>query len=166
MKRTGHKDIKTGLWHATFGPRRFFLQTVWRALSDSWHSGLGLFPVRTQDAAGRQSCGASTMALVRGLASPVLSRGRRGPSLSRCRGLMDGFFDTFPDTPIFEVGERKSLEANEYVRPYAAITKARLVGLLSALGEYAMRQMPDPPSRAGLACDPESAEAYRIEPTP
>jgi hypothetical protein len=49
------------------------------------------------------------------------------------------FFPDFPDTPVFEPQEQESLKSNQYVRPYAAITKSQLVGLLTAFGEYAIR---------------------------
>ncbi len=45
----------------------------------------------------------------------------------------------FPDTPIFTPQEREDIETNQYVRPYAGITKNQLVGLLHALGEYGVR---------------------------
>ena len=66
----------------------------------------------------------------------------------------------FPDTPIFEPQERESLKTNQYVRPYAAITKPQLVGLLIALGEYACRVTTDQPPVMG-SVDPELAEKHR-----
>jgi hypothetical protein len=65
----------------------------------------------------------------------------------------------FPDTPIFEPQERESLKTNQYVRPYAAITKPQLVGLLIALGEYASRATTDQPPLMETV-DPELAEKH------
>lgn len=68
----------------------------------------------------------------------------------------------FPDTPIFELRERDSLETNQYVRPYATITKSQLVGLLTALGEYAVRVGMTPSWVMGtVSSDPELAEQHR-----
>ena len=68
----------------------------------------------------------------------------------------------FPDTPIFEPRERESLETNQYMRPYAAITKTQLVGLLTALGEYAVRVGKNLPAVTGaVSSDPELAETHR-----
>jgi hypothetical protein len=69
-------------------------------------------------------------------------------------------FPEFPDTPIFEPQERERLKTNQYVRPYAAITKPQLVGLLIALGEYACRVTTDQPPIMGTL-DPELAEKHR-----
>jgi hypothetical protein len=66
----------------------------------------------------------------------------------------------FPDTPIFEPQERESLKTNQYVRPYAAITKPQLVGLLIALGEYTCRVTTDQPPVMGTV-DPELADKHR-----
>src|ERR1700741_1224353 len=66
----------------------------------------------------------------------------------------------FPDTPIFEPQERESLKTNQYVRPYAAITKPQLVGLLIALGEYVCRPMTGQPPVMGTV-GPELAEKHR-----
>jgi hypothetical protein len=46
---------------------------------------------------------------------------------------------SFPETPVFTSSERAGFETDEYVRPYAAITKNQLAGLLHAFGEYACR---------------------------
>lgn len=69
----------------------------------------------------------------------------------------------FPDTPIFEPREQESLKTDPWVRPYAAITKNQLVGLLTALGEYAVRAwMMDLPTVMGMvATDPQFAEKRR-----
>jgi hypothetical protein len=70
--------------------------------------------------------------------------------------------NSFPDTPIFEPQEQESLKTNQYVRPYAAITKAQLVGLLSALGEYACRAgLYELAVRGAVSSSPESAEKNR-----
>ena len=63
-----------------------------------------------------------------------------------------------PDPPVFELWERPTLEANPYLRPYASITKTQLVGLLGALGEYAIRVGP---VLGTVWHDPESAETNR-----
>jgi hypothetical protein len=67
----------------------------------------------------------------------------------------------FPDTPIFDSRERESLKTNQYVRPYAAITKPQLVGLLTALGEYAIRVGTKPVVMGMVSSDPELAEKHR-----
>jgi hypothetical protein len=57
-----------------------------------------------------------------------------------CRKIESDMAITFSsDTSIFEPRERESLKTNQYLRPYAAITKPQLAGLLSALGEYVVR---------------------------
>src|SRR6185369_16721206 len=68
----------------------------------------------------------------------------------------------FPDTPIFENGEQENFRNHPHLRPYAGITKAQFAGLLSALGEYAIRVGEDAPLAAGADLnDPELAEAHR-----
>jgi hypothetical protein len=67
------------------------------------------------------------------------------------------------DAPIFESRERESLEANQYVQPYASITKHQLVGLLAALGEYQARVVivEDAFTRR-VPSDPELPEMCRV----
>ena len=69
----------------------------------------------------------------------------------------------FPDTPIFEPWERESLKTDAYMRPYASVTKTQLVGLLTALGEYAARAvMMDSPTVMGtVVTDPQLTEKRR-----
>jgi hypothetical protein len=67
----------------------------------------------------------------------------------------------FPDTPVFESRERESLKTNQYLRPYAAITKPQLVGLLTALGEYAIRVGTKPVVMGTVSSDPELGEKHR-----
>ena len=66
----------------------------------------------------------------------------------------------FPDTPIFEPQERESLKTNQYVCPYAAITKPQLVGLLIALGEYACRVMTGQPPVMGTVSSEERSTLF------
>jgi hypothetical protein len=69
----------------------------------------------------------------------------RTSTRTRRPGPLPGTFYTrdaltdFPDTPLFDVAERKRLEHNEALAPFTAITKRQLFGLLVALGEYAYR---------------------------
>ena len=68
----------------------------------------------------------------------------------------------FPDIPVFELRERESLKTNQYLRPYAAITKPQLVGLLTALGEYAIREgMHQLAVMGTVSSDPDLAEKHR-----
>jgi len=68
----------------------------------------------------------------------------------------------FSDTPVFEPWEQESLKTNQYVSPYAAITKPQLVGLLTALGEYAIRAEAYQRAVMGpVSSDPELAEKHR-----
>jgi hypothetical protein len=68
----------------------------------------------------------------------------------------------FSDTPIFEPWEVENLKTNQYVSPYAAITKPQLVGLLTALGEYAIRVGIYQRAVMGtVLSDPELAEKRR-----
>jgi hypothetical protein len=65
------------------------------------------------------------------------------------------------DAPIFGAAEQESIQWNHHdVRPYAAITKAQLLGLLTALGEYTVRAEMTLP--AMITKDPELAEKHRL----
>ena len=74
-------------------------------------------------------------------------------------------FHTFPDTPIFDLVERESVEADRYASPYAGITKAQLVGLLWALGECMTRSVSDTPDptllKGAVSDDSEFVAAHR-----
>ena len=82
-----------------------------------------------------------------------------------CRKIESDMAITFSsDTSIFEPRERESLKTNQYLRPYAAITKPQLAGLLSALGEYVVRAEGTNPKswapRILHGIPPESAQSY------
>jgi hypothetical protein len=64
---------------------------------------------------------------------------------------------------VFSPEEREQLQANPFLRPYANITKMHLHGLLSALGEYALRA--GPPAFVAVlrpeSVDPATFRAHR-----